>query len=157
MSFSITQPTLNLALRHGMDHLADFIRSLPQVGDDQVKLTHRFTPGMYFREINLPKGSLNISKIHKTRHPFVISKGHVEVYNRLTKKVEHHFAPHTGITEPGTQRAVFAHEDSVWTTFHPTDLTDLDEVEEYLIAKPDEGSITLSDEGIQKLNRGRLT
>jgi hypothetical protein len=33
-------------------------------------------------------------------------------------------APYTGITTPGTQRIIYIHEDTIWTTFHVTDETD---------------------------------
>jgi hypothetical protein len=41
----------------------------------ECPLVHRFTPGMYIREIFMPAGSLITSKIHKTEHPYTISKG----------------------------------------------------------------------------------
>jgi hypothetical protein len=37
-------------------------------------------------------------------------------------------APYTGITEAGTRRLLFIHEDTIWTTCHVTDLTDPDEI-----------------------------
>lgn len=122
----------------------------------EVKLTHRFTPGLYSREIVLPAGSWNISKIHKTEHQYIISNGHVEVYDAATNTVTHIRGPHHGITQPGTQRAVFAHEDTIWTTFHPTTLTTPEEIEDEIIQKPDENSITISEEKMKQLMQRRL-
>jgi hypothetical protein len=93
----------------------------------QCPLVHRFTPGLYIREIFIPKDTLLTSVEHLTMHPFVISKGDISVWvpggeiQRLT-------APYTGITSPKTRRLLYAHEDTVWTTFHVTDLTDPDEI-----------------------------
>ncbi len=42
-------------------------------------------------------------------------------------------APHTGITMPGTRRLLVMHEDTVWTTFHVTDLTDPKEIEDEIV------------------------
>lgn len=41
----------------------------------------------------------------------------------------------TMVSPPGTKRALFAHEDTVWTTVHVTDETDLKKIEEVVIAE----------------------
>jgi len=82
--------------------------------------THRFTDGMYIREIFMPAESLITSKIHKTEHPYIVSYGKVAVsidgdeWNEIT-------APYTGITIPGTRRVLYIIEDCIWTTFHRID------------------------------------
>lgn len=92
-------------------------------------LRHIFTPGLYVREILIPKGTLLTSQIHNTCHPFTISKGHISV---LTDGEDEQllFAPYTGITYPGTRRILFAHEDVIWTTYHPTDIVPTDQTPE---------------------------
>ena len=96
----------------------------PQV---HCPLTHRFTPGMYIREIFMPAGTVVSTALHKTEHPFVISKGDVSVW-RDGFPVERLKAPHTGITKPGTRRLIYIHKDTIWITFHITDKTDPDEI-----------------------------
>jgi hypothetical protein len=82
--------------------------------------THKFTDGMYIREIFMPAGSLITSKIHKTEHPYIVSYGKVAVsidgddWDEIT-------APYTGITKPGTRRVLYILEDCIWTTFHRVD------------------------------------
>lgn len=98
----------------------------------EPQVFHRFTPGLYIREFHAPAGSVFTSKIHKTEHPFVISMGLVTVYSE-TGGVQRIRGPYTGITTPGTRRVIFFHEDTVWTTFHPTPLTDLAQIEAELI------------------------
>lgn len=88
---------------------------------------HRFTPGLYVREIVMPAGTLVTSMVHKKRHPFVISKGKVRVISE-TEGAVIYTAPYTGITEPGTRRLLHVMEETVWTTFHVTDLTDVEEI-----------------------------
>lgn len=97
-------------------------------------LTHRFTPGLYIREIHMPAGSLITSKIHNTEHPFIISKGTVTV---MTEDGEFKLqAPHTGITKPGTRRLLFCHTDVVWTTIHAiTDGETVEEIENRILLK----------------------
>ena len=126
--------------RRSLDEVAQFLISgggeFQDFGKeiDWLPLTHRFTPGMYIREIFMPAGSFVVTKIHKTEHPFVISQGLVSVWKNGT--VEHLQAPHTGITLPGTQRFLYVHEDTIWTTFHVTNLTDIEELERHLTDHP---------------------
>ena len=101
---------------------------------DQVSIEpkHYFAPGLYAREVMVPKDTLAVGKIHRTEHISVISKGDVSI---LTEHgVIRVQAPYTLIAKPGTKRAVYAHEDTVWTTFHPSEETDLVKLEEKIIA-----------------------
>lgn len=113
-----------------VDELEAVIRA--SGGVIELPLNHIFTPGLYVREVMLPKGSISISKIHKTTHPFVISHGSVSVWTKDGGIVQLS-APHTGITTPGTQRVIYAHEDTIWSTFHPTNETDLEKIEADII------------------------
>lgn len=101
-------------------------------------LTHRFTNGMYIREIFMPAGSLVTSKIHKTEHPYTISKGKVAV-SIDGKDWEELSAPYTGITKPGTRRILYILEDCVWTTYHlnPENCTNVNDIEDRIIEKRD--------------------
>jgi hypothetical protein len=100
----------------------------------ECPVTHVFTEGLYTREIFMPAGSLVTSKIHKTEHPFVLSKGKLLVCIDKGEWVEM-VAPYTGVTKPGTRRVAYIIEDTIWTTFHanPDDLTDLEEIENLII------------------------
>lgn len=102
----------------------------------ECPLKHIFLPGMYVREISMPAGTLVTSKIHKTEHPFIISKGvaYVKINDEEWECLE---APYTGITKPGTRRVLYIEEDTIWTTFHPTDKKTVDEVEDEIIEKHD--------------------
>lgn len=99
----------------------------------ECPLIHRFTPGMYIREIFMPKGSIVTSLLHLTTHPFFILKGDVNVWYPGLPVVRY-IAPYTGITKAGTRRLLFNNEDTVWTTCHITDLTDPDEIMESITA-----------------------
>jgi len=90
-------------------------------------VTHRFAPGLYIREIFIPAGTLLTSAIHKTEHPFVLAQGRIAVISENEGQVIYE-APHVGITQPGTRRALFAQTDVVWVTIHKTDKTDIDEI-----------------------------
>lgn len=96
-----------------------------------LPLTHRFTDGMYIREIFMPKGTLLTSSVHKTNHPYVVSKGKCRVFDG--GNVQEIEAPYLGITQPNTRRLLYIDEDTIWTTFHATDKTDVDEIEAEII------------------------
>lgn len=99
----------------------------------ELPVVHRFTPGLYVREVTLRKGVIYTSREHLTQHPFVISAGEVTVFHDDGSK-RRLKAPHTGITEARTRRAILVHEDCVWTTFHATQETDLEKIEAETVA-----------------------
>jgi len=122
------------AVRGKILEFEDKLRNLPgaMVGDC-FPLKHTFVDGAYVREITMPKGALLTSKIHKIRHPYFVLKGEVSV---LTENgVIRIKAPYSGITEAGTKRVLFIHEDTVWTTVHITNETDLEKIEKQIIAE----------------------
>lgn len=121
------QPTDEAVRRafEAMDALEVDLMGLPAV---EMPLTHEFTPGLYIRTIHMPAGTLLTSKIHKTEHPFVITRGRVSVFDPHGGSVEL-CAGHRGITQPGTRRVLYTHEDTVWTTFHATTETDPEKIE----------------------------
>ena len=107
----------------------------------ECPLKHTFTPGpagskvkMYARQITMPRGASVVSEKHETEHPFIVSKGIVEV--RSEHDTQLIIAPFSGITAPGTQRLLFVHEETIWTTFHivPEDLLEPDEIVRHLTA-----------------------
>jgi hypothetical protein len=99
----------------------------------ECPLKHTFAPGAYAREIFIPKETLIVGKIHKHSHLNMLMKGTVSV---LTEEGPRVFkAPMTMVSPAGTKRVVFAHEDTVWVTVHLTNETDLEKIEEEIIAK----------------------
>jgi hypothetical protein len=100
----------------------------------ECPLIHRFTPGMYIREIFMPKDTILTSLLHLTTHPFFVLQGDVSVYYHGIP-TQRYKAPYTGITEAGTRRMLYIHEDTIWTTCHVTDLTDPDEIIESITSR----------------------
>jgi hypothetical protein len=120
--------------RNGITKLETQIRKMDGVIDgDCFPVKHTFADGIYVRELSVPKGMLVVTKIHKITHPYFLLKGDVSV---LTESgVVRIKAPFSGITPAGTKRICYIHEDCVWTTVHATKETDLDKIEEEIIAK----------------------
>jgi hypothetical protein len=125
----------DMGFREGILALQDLMLDMPDRMDidKDFPLKHHFAPGCYGREIFLPKGSLIIGKIHKHSHLNIISQGSVMVATEFGPVS--FSAPHTFVSQPGVKRAVYALEDTIWTTIHVTEETDLDKIEDYVIAK----------------------
>ena len=111
--------------------------------DEICKLTHKLVDGAYVREIFVPAGFLLTTKIHKVCHPFFAMKGKCSVFTENGEVTIE--APHWGITFPSTKRLIYAHTDTIWVTVHATKETDLEKIEEQIIAKTFEECIPFND------------
>ena len=110
--------------------LEEMMMKMPQV---EIPVRHFFSPGVYAREIQIPKGAIVTGKIHKFAQLNILSKGVMAVMTEDgIRRVE---APFTVVSPPGTKRIAYAYEDCVWTTIHGTDETDLEKIEDYFIAQ----------------------
>lgn len=138
---SPTIPVDRVAFRHQVMNVQNELAKLPQI---DAPVFHHFAPGSYARECHLPAGTLVIGKIHRHSHINVISKGRVTVLTE-SGMVEMQ-APYTFVSEAGTKRAVYSHEDTVWTTIHVSTETDLAKLEAELIA-PDYAALPAVLEG----------
>jgi len=126
----LTDPVAIADLQGKIQTLEDFLLTLPQT---EIPLKHTFSDGVYAREITIPKGALIVGKIHKKRNMNIISRGKVSFFS--TDGAIHCEGPHTFVASPGVKRVIYAHEETVWTTIHGTEETDLDKIEEIFIAK----------------------
>ena len=83
----------------------------------ECPITHHFAPEIYIREMFASAGSLLTSKVHKTEHLFIVSKGVLKVWDEENK--EHIIsAPYIGKTKSGTRRAAEVMQDVIWSTVH---------------------------------------
>ena len=94
-------------------------------------LVHHFGNKVYVREFKAKAGTLVVSKMHRTEHFILFLTGSLSV---LTENgVEHIQAPCIQRTMPGTKRVAYFHEDSTCMTIHPTESTELEEIEKEVI------------------------
>ena len=109
--------------REWIEGLESEVRSTTEHYDRHECINHGYTleeamtPGIYIRELTMPAGSLIFSKIHLQEHPYLVTKGRVSVYDG--NEIIEIKAPYKGITEKGTKRILYIHEDTTWITFHP--------------------------------------
>ena len=141
----------DLATSDRIDAVQRFCAQFPPA---HMPVTHRFTPGMYSREIFMPAGTLVVSKIHKTEHPFAVLSGVAVVWD-ARHGLQKLTAGTVGITHPGTRRLLYIREDCRWITFHATPLLDVDDIEAEIIEPhavgPDGNAV---DDEIMKLLKG---
>lgn len=130
----VPQRELQASRRDAIVRLLDRIVSGGlDLGPESCPVEHHFAPGQYGRVIHMPAGMIVVGKIHKHAHVNVLSQGCVQVFTEQEGMIELR-APITFVSSPGTQRVVLVIEDTVWTTVHCTDKTDLAEIEREVIA-----------------------
>ena len=114
-----------------------------------MPLWHAFAPGAYARTIFIPAGTLVVGKIHKHAHLNILIRGRVSVATEEgPMELE---APRVMTSKAGTKRVVYAHSPVLWTTIHLTDKTDLDAIEEEIIAKSYEAYDAVQDADVLQL------
>ncbi|GAA5559034.1 hypothetical protein Asch03_03972 [Acinetobacter schindleri] len=109
------------------------VSELPQL---ELPVFHHFAPNVYMRQMDAPAGSLVVSKMHRTEHMNILIKGSVTVVTE--NGIEYLKAPLVLKSAAGTKRIGYFHEDSSWITVHPTESTDLEEIEKQVIVPEDQ-------------------
>ena len=105
------------------------------LGHDQVDcpVIHRFSPGIYIREVSLPAGAIAIGHYQKTRHLNVFLQGMVTMFNDDGSRTDLE-APMMFTGEPG-RKVGYIHENVVWLNIYPTDETDIETLESMYLDK----------------------
>jgi hypothetical protein len=110
---------------------------------------HHFLPGIYIRELHIPQGYITTGRIHKHECISILSKG--QRATLVDGRIEVVTAPYTQITPPGFKRISLTLENSVWSTVHLTDLTDIKALEKELVCDTEgEYQAFLADEAGRK-------
>lgn len=127
---AFVKPVVDEDLRQKVERLEAAMFALPD-HVTELPVRHVFAKGLYARELTIPAGMVAAGKVHCQEHLFFITKGEISVLGddgpvRLS-------APCMMVTEPGTKRVVYAHEDTVVTTVHATTDTNLERLEYDLV------------------------
>lgn len=101
-----------------------------------VPVEHHFAPGVYMRQMNAKAGTVVVSKMHRTEHMNILLSGSLTIATE--NGIEYLQAPAVIKSMPGTKRIGYFHEDTSWMTVHPTDSTDLEEIERQVIVPEEE-------------------
>lgn len=98
----------------------------------EIEWIHRFTPGVYSREMVVEPDTLITGVIHKTEHLSIFLEGAMVVPNIHGGEPLLIEAPFVEIAQPGIKRAGIAIERCRWITVHATDEQDIETLEDML-------------------------
>jgi quercetin dioxygenase-like cupin family protein len=121
---------LSVGIRDKVFAAEAIMRKMPQVKIDPV---HRFSQGLYAREITIPAGVTLTGEIHKYPQINFLLKGTIQVL--VDEEIITLTAPQTVCSPAGTKRIAHTLTECVWTTVLPTELNNVDEIERQFIAK----------------------
>lgn len=127
ISYSFSLTPKREPLRTRVDRLEEVMTNMPQA---HCPVQHYFAPGLYGREITIPKGVTVVGAIHRRANLAILSKGSLTIATEDGAKTIH--APCTVQVLPGSKNAVTAHEEAVWTNFFATNETDTEKLVELL-------------------------
>jgi hypothetical protein len=96
--------------------LEAMIPALLEPLDAEKHTYHHFCKGIYFRQLNLPAGTVLVGKMHKEENLFLLLHGEMTV--TTDEGVIRIKAPFMSVSKPGTKRAGFAHTDCVVANIH---------------------------------------
>ena len=96
---------------------------------DKLPIEHFFMDGVYVRKMTMYKDSAVVGAIHKHLHMCFLLSGHLTVSSE--HGVVEYKAPCHVIATPGTQRVLYANEESVWYNVHKniTNTEDVKQIE----------------------------
>lgn len=107
-----------------------------EIDEVTCPVKNHFCNGVYIREIQMPKDTFIISKIHKTEYFNEVISGACKVVTAETGEVKTYVAGDIFISKAGEQKVGYCLTDVVWRTVHVNESNskDLEEIEERLIA-----------------------
>lgn len=123
---------VNQSWLKAIDDLESWMMSQPDCVWEAPQLIHRFSPGVYIREIFMPAGMLIVGAQHKTEHFNVVLTGKARVF--MDGRVHDIAAPATIKSGVDVRKVLLILEDMTWQTIHanPDDETDIDVLENRL-------------------------
>ena len=116
-------------------------------GTVECPLEHRFSEGVYIREITMPADSYILGHKHTTTHMNILSKGACVLADMNTGETTTLIAPCTFESKAGVQKLLYIVEECVWSTIHVTEETDIDKLEAILIEPSRISKIIHKDDG----------
>lgn len=126
----IVLPPEQSARREWIVALTNRLLALPALEKREFEVKHTFLPGLYMRELLIPKGSLLVGKIHRLPCLNVVSKGDISVVTELGGgRVQ---AGYSAPSPAGIQKVGYAHEDTIFVNVFRTDETDTGKIEDVI-------------------------
>jgi hypothetical protein len=130
MTCNFNQPVTleeKIALREKIFKFENFLLSIDGL---KIEPIHSFAKGIYARQILIPKGTFVTGFIHKHEGLNIVSYGKMSVVSDEGFYIVE--GPCTMVSKSGIKKAGYAIEDTLWTTIHATDETDIEKLEQEL-------------------------
>ncbi len=115
-------------VRSAIFKLEEMLLGLPQA--DMITTNH-FAPGVYARELFIPRNVTLTGYIHKTEHLSILLSGTLIMTDGDGGAIEI-TGPRIEVAKPGTKRVAFAKTDVRFLTIHASDETDVETLEDIL-------------------------
>lgn len=125
-------PVFEKAMAIGIGELE---KEMLEMKQELAPVIHRFGPGVYIREVHLPKGIFAVGHHQNFDHMNVFLKGRVTILNDdgTTSDL---VAPMIFVGKPG-RKVGYIHEDVVWLNVYATEERDIETLENTFITKSD--------------------
>lgn len=115
-----------VSLEDHYNKMQTFIDSCNGLPSNGYEYEHILTDGVYIRKYKMRKHTLAVGAIHKKETTLVILKGSLKIFSETGLSVLK--AGDLRVSSPGTQRAVFALEDTVMMTLHRAETSNLEDI-----------------------------
>lgn len=139
-------------VRTQIENLEAHMLTLPQV---PCPIREFHAPGVYGREIFIPKGTLITGKIHLEDDINVMVSGDISVLTpHGMRRIQGY---NTFVAKAGVKKLGYAWEDTVWITFHanPSNETEWAKLEPLLVTNEREDA-TVIENALKQLAQGEL-
>lgn len=125
-----TKP-LALVTNAKVAQLEEVIKENLDLLDVEALTEHHFAPGIYTRKLFIPAGAMLTGKIHRYEVQNILVSGTIRV--TTDEGVKELTGPMIFNSAAGTKKAGYAVTDVIWLNVHPTESTDLEEIESHFI------------------------
>lgn len=100
----------------------------------ELPIKHDFADQLYLRQMTMQEGQFVVGAIHNHKHIWFLMKGKITVNDN--GEIIDHIAPCYMVSEPGSQRIIYAHEHSIFVNVHknPSNNKDIKSLEEELVS-----------------------
>ena len=100
----------------------------------EVPIKHSFADQIYVRQMTMKAGHVVVGAIHNHQHVWFLLTGHVSINNN--GEVIDYVSPCYTVSEPGSKRVIYAHEDSIFVNIHknPLNVKDIKKLEEEIVS-----------------------
>ena len=101
---------------------------------DIVPLKHSFADQIYVRQMEMKKGTLVVGAVHNHKHVWFLLTGHLTI--ACNDDIQDYESPCYVISEAGSQRAIYANEDSIFVNIHknPNNVEDIEKLEKEIVS-----------------------